>query len=153
MGAPPRYFRAGVGAVILDDSGQALAFERSRMPGAWQFPQGGIEAGEEPLDAVWREVKEETGLTRRDLRLVAAYPEPLVYELPPATQRRKTGMGQVQYWFFFRMRTPQDRVMVPPDGEFRQAAWIPFDEAVGRAVSFRRRVYERLRDFASAIGR
>lgn len=152
MGRPKRYFRAGVGAVVLDADGRVLMFERSDIPGAWQFPQGGLEDDEEPAAAAWRELHEETGLTGRDLELLAAYPEPLVYELPPSARRTKTGMGQVQYWFFFRLRDKPLAVALPADGEFRQAAWMDFDEAVAQAVRFRQRIYERLRDFARALG-
>ena len=53
-----RHFRAGVVAVIERSDGAVLAFERADAPGSWQLPQGGIEVGEEPEDAVWRELKE-----------------------------------------------------------------------------------------------
>jgi putative (di)nucleoside polyphosphate hydrolase len=149
MPRPQRYFRAGVGAVILDRAGRVLVLERSDRPGAWQFPQGGLIEEEEPEDGIWREVHEETGLTSRELELIARYPEPLVYELPERARRKKTGMGQVQYWFFFRMRGDRTDVPMPPDGEFRGWRWTSFDEAVEQATSFRRRVYERLREFAN----
>lgn len=149
MPRPQRYFRAGVGAVILGRAGRVLVLERSDRPGAWQFPQGGLLEDEEPEDAIWREVHEETGLTSREVELVARYPEPLVYELPERARRKKTGMGQVQYWFFFRMRGDRPDVPMPPDGEFRAWRWTSFDEAVEQATTFRRRVYERLREFAT----
>ena len=124
-----------------------LALERSAIPGAWQFPQGGLEAGEQPLDAVLREIKEETGLSKECLDLVDRYPEPLVYELPPEKQTEKTGMGQVQYWFLFRLKEPCKDLQLPEDGEFRAWTWLPFDEIVRGTVSFRRPVYKRLVDY------
>jgi putative (di)nucleoside polyphosphate hydrolase len=136
--------------VIVDEAGRVLLLERSDRPGAWQFPQGGLLEDEDPETAVWREVHEETGLTSREIELTARYPEPLVYELPDRAQRKKTGMGQVQYWFFFRMRNSSTDVPLPADGEFRSWRWASFDEAVDRAVSFRRRVYGRLREFAAS---
>jgi putative (di)nucleoside polyphosphate hydrolase len=150
MGKPKRYFRAGVGAVVLDGAGRVLIFERSDISGAWQFPQGGLEEEEDPESGVWRELREETGLTSADVALLARYPEPLVYELPHPASSKKTGMGQVQYWFFFRIRQPRQHISVPVNGEFRRAVWADFGKAVEQAVNFRKRVYERLRTFYNA---
>src|SRR5687768_11463783 len=99
MARPPEYFRAGVGAVIVGGDGRLFVFERRDVAGAWQFPQGGLERGERPVDAVYREIREETGIRRRALRLLARHPELLAYELPPRARSKKTGLGQVQYWF------------------------------------------------------
>src|SRR5438874_5948950 len=73
MMCPAQYFRAGVGAVIVNSKGLVLAMERVDIPGAWQLPQGGIERSEEPLRAAFREVAEETGIPESDLELVDAY--------------------------------------------------------------------------------
>ena len=64
MKSPAQYFRAGVGAAIVNRGGLVLALERADIPGAWQLPQGGLKASESPLQAVFREVKEETGLLK-----------------------------------------------------------------------------------------
>lgn len=143
MKRPSRYFRAGVGAVIADRSGRVLALERSDYRGAWQLPQGGLEKGEAPVDAVYREIEEETGLKRRGLKLVTQYPELLVYELPRKAQSKKTGLGQVQYWFFFETKKRQPRA--EPRGEFRAARWVPFDKVVSGVARFRRPLYRKLR--------
>jgi 8-oxo-dGTP pyrophosphatase MutT (NUDIX family) len=80
-----------------------LALERSDVPDAWQMPQGGLKPGEEPAQAVLREVEEETGLPRASLEPIRSFPELLAYELPPKLRSKKTGRGQVQYWFFLRL--------------------------------------------------
>ncbi len=137
-------FRAGAGAVILDGEGRVLAFERADLPtAAWQLPQGGLDRGEEPEAAAFREVFEETGLTRRELALVGKLDEPLAYELPEAMRSEKTGRGQVGYWFFFRLRGDA-RPRLPEGGEFR--AWKPmdFDALIEVTVGFRKPVYRRL---------
>ena len=76
------HFRAGVVAVVRRADGQVMAFERADAPGAWQLPQGGIEPGETPEQAVWRELWEETGLGPRDVRLVEQPPHWTIYEWP-----------------------------------------------------------------------
>ena len=146
MARPSSYFRAGVGAVIGDHRGRVLALERADIPGARQFPQGGLKKREKPIDAAFREIKEETGLRRKALKLVAQYPDLLAYELPRKAQSRKTGLGQVQYWFFFAVKKPIADLKPPRRSEFRSAAWVTFDRAVREAISFRRPVYRKLRD-------
>jgi len=74
MKRPAKYFRAGTGAVLTDQQGRVLVFERRDVPGAWQFPQGGIEDKEDPIDTVLREIREETGISRKALTLLDRYP-------------------------------------------------------------------------------
>ncbi|MFM8650631.1 MAG: NUDIX domain-containing protein, partial [Actinomycetota bacterium] len=68
-------FRAGVAMIVRRGDGQLLAFERRDSPGSWQLPQGGIDAGETPTDAAWRELHEETGLDINSVRLVGECPD------------------------------------------------------------------------------
>ncbi|MBU0910692.1 MAG: RNA pyrophosphohydrolase [Proteobacteria bacterium] len=144
MNLPAQYFRAGVGAVIVNDAGLVLALERADIPAAWQMPQGGLEADEEPLRAVFREVAEETAIPAHDLQLMQASPELLVYELPPAARRVKTGRGQVQYWFFFRFHGSDQAIDVLRGGEFRCWHWMAFESLLDAAADFRKPVYRRL---------
>jgi putative (di)nucleoside polyphosphate hydrolase len=147
MKRPARYFRAGVGAVIADGDGRVLALERSDYRGAWQLPQGGIEKNELPLEAVYREIEEETGLKPGAVKLVGQYPELLAYELPPTAQSKKTGMGQVQYWYFFMLKKPPRAAPRPPTGEFRAARWVSIDRVVAEVAPFRKPVYLKLRTY------
>jgi putative (di)nucleoside polyphosphate hydrolase len=131
--------------VILNARRQVLILERADVPGAWQFPQGGLDADETPLEAARREAEEETGIARDHLRLLGQYPEPLAYELPPEMQSARTGLGQTQYWFFFETADAAAPVERLPPGEFRAARWVSFDTAVSHAAEFRAHVYWRLR--------
>ncbi|HSO19939.1 MAG TPA: RNA pyrophosphohydrolase [Desulfosarcina sp.] len=144
MRSPAQYFRAGVGAVIADGRGNVLALEREDIPGAWQLPQGGIEADEAPLQAALREVFEETAISETRLERLDAYPEPLVYELPAHAWRKKTGRGQVQYWFLFRFTGSDGAIDVMRGREFRAWKWMPFDRLIALTAGFRRPVYRRL---------
>ena len=144
------YFRAGVGAVITDSVGRILVFHRRCGDGFWQLPQGGIEQGEEPTEAVWREVMEETGLGREELRVTGQLGEWLTYELPAESRSAKTGRGQVQWWF--SMELHDSFVNNPPvvlggldaAAEFDACRWTTPQELVEQAVPFRRLVYERI---------
>jgi putative (di)nucleoside polyphosphate hydrolase len=137
------YFRAGAGAVILDGHGKVLALRR-KGPRAmdWQMPQGGIGYSETPLDAVWREVQEETGLTRNDVELLSQASDWTLYELPTAFRSNKVGWGQAQRWFLFRAKPG---ATVTPDGiEFDAFSWRTPAELVAGVVAFRVPVYQRV---------
>lgn len=137
------YFRAGVGACVTDGNGRVLALRRKGVSRAgWQMPQGGIDTGETPLDALWRELAEETGLTKRDATLVAKHGEWIAYELPPAMRRPKVGWGQVQKWFL--LRTRRGAAVRPDDVEFSAFEWLAPKVLLSRAIAFRRPVYRRV---------
>jgi putative (di)nucleoside polyphosphate hydrolase len=136
-------FRANVGAVIADGAGRVLIFERADGSGGWQFPQGGIDDGEDARDAVLREITEETGIDPLHLTHLATHPQWLGYEIPPAHRGPKSGRGQVQKWFLFRLDDAAS-VELPQgeDMEFSRYRWVGIDEAVERVVDFKRPVYE-----------
>jgi putative (di)nucleoside polyphosphate hydrolase len=144
---PAQYFRAGVGAVIRDRRRRVLVCKRRDVRAAWQFPQGGLELGEKPIDAVFREIQEEVGFKRSSLRLLARYPEWLVYELPRRARSPKTGLGQAQYWFLFELKREFPPRPFNGKSEFVAAEWVSFDEAVTRIVSFKRPVYRKLQEY------
>jgi len=146
MSLPAQYFRVGVGAVIINAAGLVFAFERKEIPGAWQLPQGGLDHNEEPLQAVYRELFEETGIRAKDLELVGYYPEPLAYELPAELRKPKTGRGQVQYWFLFRYRGDETIIDIKSGGEAKSWQWMPFDSLLNTVVDFRKPLYAKLRE-------
>lgn len=146
MASPAQFFRAGVGAVIINADGLVLVCERADVPGAWQLPQGGLKANESADAALVREVLEETGLSAEQLERVDAYPQPLAYELPLEMRSAKTGRGQVNYWFLLRLAAPESAVTLEAGGEFITWRWMTFEELLAGVVPFRRPVYAQVRD-------
>lgn len=139
-------FRAGVGLLILDRDSRALMFERSDIRGAWQLPQGGLNAGEDPETAAWRELLEETGLERTHVELEHVGDAWIGYELPVHMRSPKTGRGQVHRWFVFRLREGADLPTLPLGelAEFRNRRWTPLPELLDQVAGFRRAAYEAL---------
>lgn len=142
------YFRAGVGALILNQEGLVLVAERSDVTGAWQAPQGGLLPGEDPLDAMRREVVEETGIQPPDLTVLVEYESWLGYELPSADRSEKTGRGQVHKWFLLRYIGDKGTIDLPrgKSAEFIRWRWVPIGRLVEKAWSVRQPVYARLAD-------
>jgi putative (di)nucleoside polyphosphate hydrolase len=142
-----------VGAVILNEAGRVLALERRDITGAWQLPQGGLRIGEAPLAAVKREIKEETGVDG-DLHLLFAIDRLLAYELPRSHRSKKTGRGQVQYWFIFRYRGAEERITLGDNKEFRRWKWTTMQDLSSNVVAFKKPVYQELGGFlARELGR
>lgn len=133
------HFRAGVVTVVRRADGQVLAFERSDRAGQWQLPQGGIEGGETPAAAAWRELAEETGLDERHVRLTGEHAEWTVYAWPDS-MRPTDRLGQAHRWFFFEWRDGD--VDPTPDGrEFTAWRWIDPSDLIDQVVGFRQASY------------
>jgi putative (di)nucleoside polyphosphate hydrolase len=140
---PSAHFRAGVVIVVVNDRGEVLAFERNDVRGQWQLPQGGIDVGERPVQAAWRELAEETGLGPDDVELVGEHPDWTVYEWPDHLRERGRRLGQAHRWFTFRPRDPD--VEPSPDGsEFVDWRWADRTWLIDQVVEFRRAGYRRV---------
>lgn len=145
----PQSFRAGVGAVIINEEALVLGLERRDIPGAWQLPQGGLDGNEPPLEAVKREVLEETGIEESNLELLATAPRWLAYELPESARSKKIGRGQVQKWFLFRFKGANKAITLGDKKEFRAWKWIAMEELASTIVSFKQPVYQELNEYFS----
>ena len=145
---PSQFFRANVGVVVVRADGLVLALERSDRPGQWQFPQGGLDEGEEPAHAALRELEEETGIPPERVELLAEYPEWLAYELPPDRRRRKTGRGQVQRWFIYRFSGDDGDIdLEQPSGgrqEFVAYRWMELQALADAVWGPKRPIYQAL---------
>ena len=138
-------YRLNVCIVVCNAANQVLIGQRFEARNWWQFPQGGMQQGEKPLDAMYRELHEEVGLRPHQVRLIAEMPRWLRYRVPPALiPSSEPIIGQKQRWFLLELRSPDHAIDLNPTGveaEFARWEWVEFWEPLSRTVRFKRRVY------------
>ena len=149
-------FRANVGIILADNSGKLLLAGRKGNKG-WQFPQGGMLVGEDPVEAMFRELREEIGLARNDVRLLGVTQDWLRYTLPGKFVRRGSQplcIGQKQRWFMLQLLASADNVRFDccDEPEFDRVRWVDFWRPVNEVIYFKRRVYARaLHELGSTV--
>lgn len=153
-----RPYRLNVGAVLFNAGSLVLVARRADVPsafegapGGWQLPQGGIDPGEDPRQAVLRELKEEIGTDHAEI--LAEYPEWLQYDFPPHLKAHLTRRyrGQRQRWFAMRFlgKDSDIRLDLDPHPEFDAWRWVQLEELPALAIDFKRGIYSELvREFA-----
>lgn len=142
-------FRPNVAALLVRPEGQLLVCERASFRGAWQFPQGGVDAGEELLEALYREVREEVGLLPSHYDVIRSK-DGYRYVYPPSVRlkkRKKHGFqGQEQTYFLCHLRAgaPAVNVNQKPQ-EFCAYRWIePAEFEIEWLPEFKREVYRQV---------
>ncbi len=149
-------YRPNVGIVICNRDGQVL-WARRYGQHSWQFPQGGINAGETAEQAMYRELFEEVGLSRKDVRILAATRNWLRYKLPKRLVRWDTKpvcIGQKQKWFLLQIMCQDSDINMQCGGtpEFDGWRWVSFWYPVRQVVSFKRDVYRRvMKEFSTTV--
>lgn len=149
-------YRPNVGIVLLNADGRLFWARRVNRDG-WQFPQGGMRSDETPLEAMYRELAEETGLCPADVEVIGATRGWLRYKLPSRYIRhhqRPMCIGQKQVWFLLRLVSGEDalRLDACEKPEFDIWRWVDFWYPANHVVNFKRQVYERaLRQFAPMV--
>lgn len=140
-------FRANVGIILANTQGQVLWAKRVGHD-SWQFPQGGIDRGETPLDAMYRELHEEVGLLPHHVSVLAVTKDWLRYRLPKRyvrTGQAPLCIGQKQKWFLLKLdETDTDHIRFDTTKpEFENWAWVSYWYPVRHVVDFKRDVYQK----------
>ena len=141
-------FRANVGIIIANESGQVFWGQRVQQKDSWQFPQGGIDPGEKPLDAMYRELYEEVGLGDKDVTLLGQTKSWLRYRIPQNLVRKRQTppcIGQKQKWFLLKLNCDSNRIRFDcgEKEEFRDWRWVSYWYPVGQVVAFKKDVYRK----------
>lgn len=151
--SPMVRYRPNVAALMINPAGCLLICERANIPGAWQFPQGGVDAGESPEQALFREVREEVGLESCHYTIMSRR-RGYRYLYPEAVRNRKVrkhgSHGQQQTYFLCRLKPDAPPVNVnQKPREFGAYRWIlPEEFDLDWLPPFKRDVYRKvMRDF------
>jgi len=139
-------YRANVGIILTDGQGRVLIAGRVGS-GGWQFPQGGVEIKESAIDAVYRELYEEVGLSPHHVRMVGSTRSWLRYDVPIVNQRANgvRFRGQKQMWFLLQMLADDSdiRLDLGEKPEFDRWQWVDYWTPVRQIIAFKRNVYRR----------
>jgi len=139
-------FRPNVGIVLLNQKNQVFWGKRIRSH-SWQFPQGGIDRGETPEQAMFRELHEEVGLQPEHVRIVARTRDWLRYEVPERYVRRDVRghyRGQKQIWFLLQLMAHDWNLNLRATShpEFDAWRWNDYWVPLDVVVEFKRSVYQ-----------
>lgn len=141
----PDGYRPNVGIVLMHPDGRVFWARRVRRDG-WQFPQGGMNSDETPREAMYRELREETGLLPEHVTELGATPGWLRYRLPRRAIRHNDKLvciGQKQVWFLLKL-TGSDadlRLDASSHPEFDHWRWVDYWYPLQHVVTFKRGVY------------
>lgn len=151
-------FRANVGIMLANDQGQLLWARRVGGRDAWQFPQGGIQRGESPEEALYRELHEEVGLLPEAVKVLGETRGWLRYRLPRNFIRKGQNpvcIGQKQKWFLLQLLAEDNAVRLDLNDkpEFDRWQWVSYWYPLNQVISFKREVYRRaLKELALSLG-
>ena len=150
-------YRPNVGIILASKTGQVLWAKRAGQD-VWQFPQGGINHGETPEDAMYRELNEELGLERVHVEILGVTREWLHYRLPQRYIRRRKGrvcIGQKQKWFVLRLVGEESLVRfdLTLRAEFDGWRWVDYWHPLSEVIELKREVYHSaLHELAVLLG-
>ncbi len=144
----PKGYRPCAGAAVFNADGHVFVGcridQNPKDDYAWQMPQGGLDAGEDPERGARRELYEETGI--RSVTLLSASDNWLTYDFPPEIlgKRFKKHKGQAQRWYAYGFTGDDSEINLALHGkpEFRQWKWVPLMSIPVLIVPFKRGVYE-----------
>jgi len=138
-------YRLNVGLIIVNNYGKVLICKRKNS-NQWQFPQGGIDEGESPIEAAKREIFEEVGIKPSKIKVLGKIKDWVKYEIPielaKKSFKKKGIVGQKQKWFIFKIKSEACITFVnDPDNEFDDFAWVSYWRPIALIISFKKEVY------------
>jgi len=143
-------YRPNVAAIILSsrypEKVEFFIASRSDVKDAWQFPQGGIDKGETPKEALFRELKEEIGTNEVDI--VGEFPEWVSYDFPEMIAKRMYPYdGQRQKYFLVRLKPGAKINLQTAEPEFSQYTFVQYNEIFDYITYFKRPVYKKVLEY------
>ncbi len=148
-------YRPNVAAIILSarypKKVEFFIAQRSDVADSWQFPQGGIDKGESPREALFRELKEEIGTN--EVEIIAEYPEWVSYDFPKTIAKKMYPYdGQRQKYFLVRLKPGAKINIETKEPEFSSYKFVPLKELFHYVTFFKRPVYKKVLDYFKKEG-
>ena len=146
--------RSGVGIIVLNKDNKVFVAKRIDNPkNFWQMPQGGVDEGEDFLQAAYRELEEETSI--KNVKLIKELDGTITYELPD----RLLGIiwkgryrGQKQKWFLMQFTGDEQEININTENpEFLDWKWVALNQITELVVDFKLHVYEELKEKVNKI--
>lgn len=143
-------YRLNVGLMIVNEQGLVWMGKRKNVAGtehAYQMPQGGIDEGENPKEAAYRELFEETGLTQDHVELIKESDCWYQYDIPKNMGFFPRFKGQRQKWFLFRFKGKDadfNLEVHPEEIEFSGFIWTDISKIADMVISFKQDVYQKV---------
>ena len=140
--------RKGVGIALLNKNNKVFVAKRIDNPNDfWQMPQGGIDNGENNLDAAYRELKEETSI--KSVQIIREVNKEITYLLPDSLLGiiwKGKFKGQTQKWFIMRFLGDDNEInLKTKHPEFLDWKWIDIENITEKVVDFKLHVYEKIK--------
>lgn len=137
-------YRPNVAAIVLSSAYpfacKVFIAQRSDMQDVWQFPQGGIDEGEDAKSALFRELKEEIGTD--EVELLAEYPFWLSYDFPSKVAKKMYPYdGQTQKYFLVRLKDDMKVNIHTKHPEFSAYRFVDVEEIFKMTNHFKRKIY------------
>jgi len=148
-------YRPNVAMIIVSSNypktKEIFIAQRNDLNDIWQFPQGGIDQGEEVKEALFREMEEEIGTA--DAEIIAEYPEWISYDFPPKIAKKmQPYKGQTQRYFLMKINDESKINLATKHPEFNKYKFVDADEVLEYTAHFKKPVYETVLEYFKKEG-
>jgi len=150
-------YRLNVGIIITNPQGKLFWGKRVGNANAWQFPQGGVNPYETLKETMFRELNEETGLSKQDVEIISITQRWISYTLPENMRRHFQNplcIGQRQKWFLLRLVSGDEKICLTSGAtpEFDHWCWVDYWHPVKQVIFFKRKSYQKvLKEFEHLV--
>jgi putative (di)nucleoside polyphosphate hydrolase len=140
-------YRNSIGSIIINSKKQIYVFQRADFPDCWQGAEGGVDAGETHEIAVYREILEEIGIDKKDLKFIAKASQGYRYKFPDGIPPKEGYVGQEKLFFLFEFVGNEADILKNPTGEKEFETWKIVDtsaEALKLVPVYKQDLYKKV---------
>ncbi|NPA73930.1 MAG: RNA pyrophosphohydrolase [Epsilonproteobacteria bacterium] len=148
-------YRPNVAAIVVSSQypfkSEIFIASRNDIKDSWQFPQGGIDEGETPKEALFRELKEEIGTNK--VEIIAEYPKWVSYDFPNIIAKKMYPYdGQIQKYFLVRLKEDAKINLNTKHPEFDSYKFVKYKDVFNYVIYFKRPIYKEVLNYFKKEG-